>query len=72
MKLSNQKVTRWPKYFSFYFLFFFTPLDMLFVMKTLEDDWYVKLLAYKFTVFVILKIFVLSNNIILCSRYPYI
>ena len=45
---------------------------MLFVMKTLEDDWYVKLLAYKFTVFVILKIFVLSNNIILCSRYPYI
>jgi len=41
---------------------------MLFV----EGEWYVKLFAYKFTGFVILKIFVFSNSNILCSRYPYL
>jgi len=34
---------------------FFVPQDMLLVMKTLEDEWYVNIKAYKFTVFEILR-----------------
>ena len=47
------------------------PLGVLFVMKTLEDERYVVIKAYKLTVFDILRnIFVLSY--IACPRYPYI
>ena len=41
------------------------------VIKTLEDEWYVVIKAYKLTVFEILRdFFVLSY--IACPRYPYI
>ena len=44
---------------------------MLLVIKTLEDEWYVVIKAYKLTVFDILRdFFVLSY--IACPRYPYI
>jgi len=36
---------------------FFTPLGVLLVTKTLEDEWNVDLKAYKFTVFEILRDF---------------
>ena len=40
-------------------------------MKTLEDDWYVVIKAYKFAVFEILgDFFVLAC--IACTSYPYI
>ena len=47
------------------------PLGVLFVMKTLEDERYVVIKAYKLTVFEILSnFFVLSY--IACLCYPYI
>ena len=50
---------------------FLAPLGVLLVMKTLEDEQYVVIKAYKFTVFEIWRDFnVLSY--ITCPRYPYI
>ena len=50
---------------------FLAPLGVLLVMKTLEDEQYVVIMAYKFTVFEIWRDFnVLSY--IACPRYPYI
>ena len=47
------------------------PLGVLLVMKTLEDEQYIVIKAYKFTVFEIWRDFnVLSY--IACPRYPYI
>jgi len=47
------------------------PLGVLLVMETLEDEQYVVIKAYKFTVFEIWRDFnVLSY--IACPRYPYI
>ena len=47
------------------------PLGMLFIMKSLKDEWYIVIKAYKFTDFEILRdFFVLSY--ILCPNYPYI
>ena len=47
------------------------PLGVLLVLKTLEDEQYVVIKAYKFTVFEIWRDFnVLSY--IACPRYPYI
>ena len=40
-------------------------------MKTLDDEWYIVIKAYKLTIFEILRnLFVLSY--IACPRYPYI
>ena len=50
---------------------FLAPLGVLLVMKTLEDEWYVVIKAYKLAVFEILgDFFVLPY--IACPRYPYI
>ena len=50
---------------------FLAPLGDLLVMKTLDDEWYIVIKAYKLTVFEILRnFFVLSY--IACPRYPYI
>ena len=50
---------------------FLAPLGVLLVMKTLEDEQYVVIKAFKFTVFEIWRDFnVLSY--IACPRYPYI
>ena len=50
---------------------FLAPLGVLLVMKTLEDEQYVVIKAYKLTVFEIWRDFnVLSY--IACLRYPYI
>jgi len=50
---------------------FLAPLGVLLVMKTLQDEWYVVIKAYKLTVFEILRgFFVLLY--IACPRYPYI
>jgi len=50
---------------------FLAPLGDLLVMKTLDDEWYVVIKAYKLTVFEIWRDFnVLSY--IACPRYPYI
>ena len=50
---------------------FLAPLGVLLVMKTLEDEQYVVIKAYKFTVFEIWRDFnVLSYTA--CPRYPYI
>jgi len=50
---------------------FLVPLWVLLVIKTLEDEWYVVIKAYKLTFFEILRdFFVLSY--IACPRYPYI
>ena len=47
------------------------PLGVLLVMKTLEDEWYVVIKAYKLVVFEILgDFFVLPYTA--CLRYPYI
>ena len=47
------------------------PLGVFFVMKTLGDEWYVVIKAYKLTVLNILRdLFVLPY--IACPRYPYI
>jgi len=51
--------------------YFLAPLGVLLVMKTLEDEQYVVIKAYKFTIFEIWRDFnVLSY--IACPRYPYI
>ena len=34
---------------------FFAPLGMLFLMKTLEDEWYIVIKAYNFTIYEILR-----------------
>ena len=48
------------------------PLGALFVMKTLEDEWYGTVIkAYKFTIFEILRDFFVVS-FIACLRYPYI
>ena len=50
---------------------FLTPLGVLLVIQTLEDEWYVVIKAYKLAVFEILgDFFVLPY--IACPRYPYI
>ena len=50
---------------------FLAPLGVLLVMKTLEDEWYVVIKAYKLAVFEVLgDFFVLPY--IACPRYPYI
>jgi len=36
---------------------FFMPVGMLFVMKTLKDEWHIAIKAYKFTIFEILRFF---------------
>ena len=47
------------------------PLGVLLVIKTVEDEWYVVIKAYKLTVFEVLRdYFVLSY--IVCLHYPYI
>ena len=49
----------------------FATLGVLLAMKTLEDDWYVVIKAYKSAVYEILRdMFVLSC--IACTSYPYI
>ena len=53
-----------------YFQFFFSPVCMLFIMKTLENEPYVVVKAYKFTAFEILRDFLLSYTV--CPRYLYI
>ena len=40
-------------------------------MKTLYDEWYVVMKAFKLTVFEILRIFFVLSYIA-CPRYPYI
>ena len=50
---------------------FLTPLGVLLVMKTLEDEQYVVIKAYKFTVFEIWRDFNVLPYIA-CPRYPYI
>ena len=47
------------------------PLGVFFVMKTLGDEWYVVIKAYKLTVFDILRDFLVLPYIA-CPRYPYI
>ena len=50
---------------------FFATLGVLLAMKTLEDDWYVVIKAYKCTVSEIWRdFFVLAY--IACTSYPYI
>jgi len=44
---------------------------VLLVIKTLEDEWYVVIKAYKLTVFEILRDFFVLSYIV-CPRYPYI
>ena len=44
---------------------FLVPLEVVLVIKTLEDEWYVVIKAYKFTV---LEIFL----VLACLHYPYI
>ena len=44
------------RYFQF-FLFFFSPVCVLFIMKTLENEQYIVVKAYKFTAFEILRDF---------------
>jgi len=46
-------------------------LEVLLVMKTLEDEQYVVIKAYKFTVFEIWRDFNVLSYIV-CPRYPYI
>ena len=48
-----------------------TPLGVFFVIKTLGDEWYVVMKAYKLTVFDILRDFFVLPYIA-CPRYPYI
>ena len=50
---------------------FLAPLGDLLVMKTLDDEWYVVIKAYKLTVFEIWRDFNLLSYIP-CPRYPYI
>ena len=47
------------------------PLGVFFVIKTLGDEWYVVMKAYKLTVFDILRDFFVLPYIA-CPRYPYI
>jgi len=47
------------------------PLGVFFVMKTLGDEWYVVIKAYKLTVFDILRDFFVLPYIAY-PRYPYI
>jgi len=50
---------------------FLAPLGVFVVMKTLEDEWYIVVEAYKFTVFEIGRdLFVLLH--IACHPYPHI
>jgi len=44
------------------------PVGMLFIMETLEDEWYIIIKDNKFTVFEILSVL----SYIVCLRYPYI
>ena len=50
---------------------FLTPLGVLLVMKTLEDEWYIVINAYKLAVFEILRYFLVLPYIA-CPCYPYI
>jgi len=50
---------------------FLAPLGVLLVMKTLEDERYVVIKAYKFTVFEIWRDLIVLSYIA-CPRYPYI
>ena len=51
--------------------YFLAPLGVSFVVKTLRDEWYVVIKAYKLTVFDILRDFLVLPYIA-CPRYPYI
>ena len=50
---------------------FLVPLGVLLVMKTLEDEQYVVIKAYKFTVLEIWRDFNVLSYIV-CPRYPYV
>jgi len=52
---------------------YFMPLGnaILFIMKTLKDEWYIVIKAYKFTYFEILRDF-LALSYIPCPNYLYI
>jgi len=51
MKTEEKHFGYWRVSSSILLRCFFVPQDMLLVMKTLEDEWYVNIKAYKFTVF---------------------
>ena len=48
---------------------FFMPLGVLVVQKTLKDEWYVVIKAYKFAIFEILRDFFFVLPYIACLQY---